>query len=274
MADIEFEDATPLTPGVYSKGAQQVGSATAFREVNNISASSSPTVNDDSGDGYHPGSLWYRVDTSELWICRSAGSGAASWLKIGAAAYEKYIAGNYYQFPQTPSVNSVSLATAVADQIKMFPFMLSSRISISHLTSRIGTQNGNWAFAIYDANQSTGAPTTALASSSAAAVPASGATREVALSGSVQIEPGRIYWAAINFSGSTATTTATGPGGLARLLGSVLDGSIGGAGTSNVGYAYNSQTCGTWADLSAVSPSSVVLGTAMHMIGFKCSAVP
>ena len=49
----------------------------------NLSATSLPTVNDDSGDGYSVGSRWVRVDFAPLlnheWVCVDATPGAAVW---------------------------------------------------------------------------------------------------------------------------------------------------------------------------------------------------
>lgn len=277
MADIEFEDATPLTAGVYSLGAQKVGSTTAFRHVDNISASSSPGVGDDDGDGYHPGSMWFRIDTGELWVCRDASTGAAVWHRVNGPLFDIYIAGNYYHFPFTSGTDSATATvTAAADTLKAFPFVLPKRCAISHLWSRVGTQNGNWAMAIYNANATTLLPTTALASNTAGAVPAAG-NGEFALSAAAQIEPGRVYWAAINFSGSTATTANIGGGSapMGKLVGnSTLANIQGSAGQGLAGLSYATQTAGTWNDLTAVSPSATLTTTAMHLMGFKCSAVP
>lgn len=49
----------------------------------NLSATSLPTVNDDSGDGYSVGSRWVRIDFAPLlnheWVCVDATPGAAVW---------------------------------------------------------------------------------------------------------------------------------------------------------------------------------------------------
>lgn len=53
--------------------------------LNNFSASTDPTVNDDSADGYGPGSLWVNSTTPAAFICITAGVGAADWNQIDAA---------------------------------------------------------------------------------------------------------------------------------------------------------------------------------------------
>jgi hypothetical protein len=47
--------------------------------LNNV-ATSSPTVNDDSGDGYSIGSRWINTSTDEEWVCTDATVGAAVWV--------------------------------------------------------------------------------------------------------------------------------------------------------------------------------------------------
>jgi hypothetical protein len=281
MADTKISGATALnTTGILSTPVAKSGSSTSFRRVDNISASTAPDANDDSGDGYHAGSIWYKIDTADTYVCRDATSTAAVWHRRNSGL-TRYKASSYFLFPQAMPVNTASsVVTAVTDVAKMFPFMLDTRLSISHLTYRVGTQANNLACAIYNANQTTGLPTTALASNTASAVGANGATREFALSSNAQIEPFTIYWAAINFSGSTATFIDCAPGGLMYLMGSALDGTVGGGGTSNHGYS-TPLTCGTWSDLSSLTVGSgltVVSGHAttlgMPCLGFKVASIP
>jgi len=62
---------------------------------NNYAATTDPTVNDDSGDGYSPGSIWYNsTGTGEAFLCTDATVGAAKWIKttltvdeLGSAAF-------------------------------------------------------------------------------------------------------------------------------------------------------------------------------------------
>jgi hypothetical protein len=48
----------------------------------NLSAAAAPTVNDDSGDGYAPGSLWLDLTADEAYICLDSTLGAAVWKQI------------------------------------------------------------------------------------------------------------------------------------------------------------------------------------------------
>jgi hypothetical protein len=47
---------------------------------NNLSASAAPTVNDDTDDGYAPGSIWVDTTGDEAYRCVDATAGAAVWL--------------------------------------------------------------------------------------------------------------------------------------------------------------------------------------------------
>ncbi len=53
--------------------------------LNNFAASSNPTVNDDTADGYGPGSLWVNTTTPAAFICITASAGAADWNQIDAS---------------------------------------------------------------------------------------------------------------------------------------------------------------------------------------------
>jgi hypothetical protein len=48
--------------------------------IDNLTATSAPTVNDDSGDGYAVGSRWLWAARSLEWVALSVGSGAAVWV--------------------------------------------------------------------------------------------------------------------------------------------------------------------------------------------------
>jgi hypothetical protein len=45
-------------------------------------STSNPTVNDDSGDGFSPGSQWMNTSTQTLWMCTDASTGAAQWRSL------------------------------------------------------------------------------------------------------------------------------------------------------------------------------------------------
>lgn len=45
----------------------------------NLSAAAAPTVNDDAGDGYAPGSLWLDLTADNAYLCLDPAAGAAVW---------------------------------------------------------------------------------------------------------------------------------------------------------------------------------------------------
>ena len=50
--------------------------------LNNFSATSAPTANDDAGDGYSVGSMWINISTNLAYICMDNSAGAADWDQI------------------------------------------------------------------------------------------------------------------------------------------------------------------------------------------------
>jgi hypothetical protein len=49
------------------------------KRQNNLTATTDPTVTDDSSAGYEPLSRWINTSTGEIWLCISAATGAANW---------------------------------------------------------------------------------------------------------------------------------------------------------------------------------------------------
>ena len=50
--------------------------------LSKFDATAAPTVNDDSGDGYAPGSRWVDVTNDKAYVCLDASSGAAVWTEV------------------------------------------------------------------------------------------------------------------------------------------------------------------------------------------------
>lgn len=79
MVDLKMSGATAVdAAGAVSRGSGLGGNSR--RTVDNIRATADPTATDDSGSGYHVGSLWYRPSTGEMWTCTDATSTAAVWV--------------------------------------------------------------------------------------------------------------------------------------------------------------------------------------------------
>lgn len=67
------------------------GGGTAL--LNNWTAVTDPTVNDDSGDGYSVGSLWFNTLTNSFFVCEDNTAGAALWEQINPADLVLSVAG-------------------------------------------------------------------------------------------------------------------------------------------------------------------------------------
>ena len=50
--------------------------------LNKLDGTAAPTVNEDTGDGYSPGSVWVDVTNDKSYICQDATSAAAVWTEI------------------------------------------------------------------------------------------------------------------------------------------------------------------------------------------------
>lgn len=59
-------------------------STTSLRK-NNYTAVAAPTVNDDTADGYAPGSVWVDVSNDNAYVCVDASAGAAVWVETTQA---------------------------------------------------------------------------------------------------------------------------------------------------------------------------------------------
>lgn len=107
----------------------------AFRVKNNLEATTDPTVNDDSTQGYEPTSRWVNTVTEEFFICVTNTTGAANWQtltltldELGSAALAdvgtapaelptNQTADNKY-LQKTDNLASVSNAQTSFDNIK------------------------------------------------------------------------------------------------------------------------------------------------------------
>lgn len=65
-----------------SAAAASAAASAALVPLNNFSATTDPTVNDDSGDGYSVGSEWWNTSTGDRFGCTDATAGAAVWISL------------------------------------------------------------------------------------------------------------------------------------------------------------------------------------------------
>ena len=69
------------TASIIKRAFEQIDTETNIATAN-YSATSAPTANDDSGDGYSIGSWWVNVTADEAYLCVDSTVGAAVWTKI------------------------------------------------------------------------------------------------------------------------------------------------------------------------------------------------
>lgn len=244
---VSFTSGASFNPSDWSKIAQK-GADGAGTSLNNFSATSAPSTGDDTADGYSVGSIWYWPATGRLWICRSATASAAQWQRMQSGRFFGYVAGRVYDVD-----SCVAAAALVANSIRLVPFVVEERVTLTGLEGRVSTiGSGNIQVAIYAADPTTKLPTgNALASSSSVSTNTLGVCH-LPFSSSLQLEPG-LYWMASNADNTTAQMPQWNTGhnnNLSRLIG-VADSSFYSAGstTGQIGYSI-AQTFGTWPDLT------------------------
>jgi hypothetical protein len=60
----------------------QVDLGNVVNTLYKLDATTAPTINDDTGDGYTAGSLWVDVTNSKSYMCHNPASGAAVWIEL------------------------------------------------------------------------------------------------------------------------------------------------------------------------------------------------
>lgn len=96
-----------------SDAALSATTAAALLPLNNYTATTDPTVSDDSADGYTAGSEWINTTSGDRFSCTSAALGAAIWTPISAdlsalgnMAYE--VKTDYVLQTEIPAIKSVA----------------------------------------------------------------------------------------------------------------------------------------------------------------------
>ena len=75
-----FHDVQPIALTTYAGPLTRNSSGNLHVRKDNLAATTAPGVGDDSADGYEVGSVWIDVTGGNVYTCKSAGVGAASWL--------------------------------------------------------------------------------------------------------------------------------------------------------------------------------------------------
>jgi hypothetical protein len=240
---------------------------------NNFNASSAPTPADDASGGYSDGSSWVLKSTGQMWRCRDASTGVAKWEGIDTADHPGYIPGNWYYPSGTQVATGAAFATG---SVRLIPFIIKYRVSISNLGARINTAaaGGNAQYAIYGHNSGTGRPTgSALATTANIGTATSGNASATIAGGSITLEPG-IYWFGVNIDAAAGTggvvfqTQNNATSLMTTLVGSPSENTAASGATSTSLCLTVSQAFGTWPDLTSATFSEST-GTGSAVLHFK-----
>ena len=139
MADTKISEATVLTgTGLLSSPVARAGSTTAYRRVDNLSASADPGVGDDSADGFHIGSLWMRSDNGDMWRAVDVSAGAAVWVRlapgIGLWNAPWYAGADAGIAPMGTTTSSVVLTN---QRFYMVPFAVHEKRAVTSLSINV-----------------------------------------------------------------------------------------------------------------------------------------
>lgn len=132
-----------------SDSADDAAAAAALLPLNNYTATTAPTINDDSGDGYSVGSRWVDVTGNEAYSCVDATVGAAIWLnatltidELGAAALAGFLDEDSFATDSaTAAASQQSIKAYIAAQITALAPFESSELSIT-LGSYVSATHG------------------------------------------------------------------------------------------------------------------------------------
>jgi len=101
------------TASLIKRAFEQIDTETNIAKAN-FGATSAPTVNDDTGDGYTIGSWWVNTSTDEAYLCVDATAGAAVWTKISVDVPSEIVA---LLAGQSVSMNDLTLSGGTANGV-------------------------------------------------------------------------------------------------------------------------------------------------------------
>lgn len=124
--------------------------ASLTQALDKLDATTSPTVNDDSGDGYGVGSLWFDVTHDIMWSCLDASVGAAVWQahpRVGGSNFG-YVSGNYYY--GGVGTFGTNTFTAAANQLYAVPIDVAFSVTLAAICIEVTTlAAGNVRMGVY-----------------------------------------------------------------------------------------------------------------------------
>ena len=205
--------------------------------LNNFTATTTPTVDDDAGDGYSVGSRWLNTTTGQVFTCQNSTAGAAVWVAQGVAEHPGYVAGRYY----VAEVATRATSAGSAAQLIAYPVVIRRRVTIDELSIRLGTTAGAaGTLARLGLYRDAGGYPGALVAQGSSELPldTSGVVVATALSPSITVNPG-VYWLAYMATGTPTLVQATGGGNaFAHALGGATAEAALNSGVTGVAIAY------------------------------------
>ncbi len=96
------------------------GYADAFQVIDaalakaNFLAATDPTTNDDEGDGYASGSLWFNLTDGKIFICEDASTSAAVWRQVWPAIVDDIDLSDYLLADGSQALESALILTQIA----------------------------------------------------------------------------------------------------------------------------------------------------------------
>jgi hypothetical protein len=217
--------------------------------VKNNIAATSPTVNDDSGDGYAVGSRWFNTVAGAMFVCRSAAVGAAVWIRQDMADFFGYQAGKYYH----GIIGTMAAgATIAANSVRFHPTIIKERVTISELGTRVTTAESakNIQLGIYASDPVTKLPTGVPLGTTASLLTTSSGVISGAIT-PVTLEPG-LYWMAAIADVTTAVFQQYGGANnsISLILGAAIT-QIAPGNSASIAFLSYTHAFGTWPDVTA-----------------------
>lgn len=201
-------------------------------------------------------------------------------LMASVMAHPGFVAARWYMVPCSRTGTGTAIG---ANTIKLYPWLVSQRITISDLGVRISTlsASGHIRLAIYASNASTKRPTGTGLGSVVVATDATG-TISTTLGANISLTPGLYYFAAQADNATVACQSvdaqAVSPCGHAAMIGSALLADVSASATQNTsGYTFAATYASGLPDLtSATFNSSAEATTSLTIpVGFfKVTSVP
>ncbi|NOG69827.1 hypothetical protein [Roseicella sp. DB1501] len=241
----------------------------------NSAATVDPTTTDDSGSGYAAGSHWLNTSGGEIFIARTAVSGAAEWMGLSPMDHPGYVSGLWYGTQPNAVITTGAYPTG---SMLFSPMTVMFRVSVTNISFyMVTTATSGGATAAYAKvglySNSGGRPANLLAECNADIDLTTGQIKTATFASAVTLNPG-VYWVGIVTQGTNAPvfvswSNTAGGGGFVNIVGGLTGGAFMAGGqlinrmarntapTYVAGSAFLPATAGA-VTISGTSPGSIV----------------